>query len=103
MSTVKSRTLYVSNLAFDVTKVMVEDAFDVEGYPLENVELIMKGKQGYKKTCGLASVTLLSLQDLDACMAKMDGHAMLGRAMMVRSDRFMEDNAAYKQDESTSS
>lgn len=34
LRTVKARTLYVSNLAFDVTKDMVESAFDAEGFRL---------------------------------------------------------------------
>lgn len=41
LSTVKMRTLYVSNLAFDVTKVMVESAFDVEGYPLVRYQHVL--------------------------------------------------------------
>lgn len=45
-----------------------------------SVEVLTKGMAGHhQKTCGLAVVKLKSEADAAVCLAKLDGHSVLGR------------------------
>ncbi len=50
------------------------------------------------KTCGLAVVTLKSQEDVHIALAKLDGYNVLNRPMIIRLDKFTEDDPAYTHD-----
>mmetsp|Transcript_16402 Transcript_16402/g.35465 ORF Transcript_16402/g.35465 Transcript_16402/m.35465 type:complete len:134 (+) Transcript_16402:163-564(+) len=92
------KIVYVSNLPFQVSEHFVIEAFS-EGAGLEPsaVEMLKKGlAHGYMKSCGLAAVTMRSEEDAKLAVEKLDGKIVLGRPMIVRADKFVEDDAAYK-------
>ncbi len=61
------------------------------------MELLKKGHGSHLKTCGLGVVTLKDPQaNLDACIEALDGQPLWGRPIIVRKDKFVEDNAAYE-------
>uniref|UniRef100_A0A7R9VC27 RRM domain-containing protein n=1 Tax=Chlamydomonas euryale TaxID=1486919 RepID=A0A7R9VC27_9CHLO len=89
--------LYVSNLPHEVSEHFVHDAF-YEGAQLEpeSVEVLRMGMpHGHKKTCGLAVVKMKSLEDVANARDKLDGRMLLGRPMIIRNDKFVEDDPNY--------
>ena len=62
-----------------------------------SVEILMRGVPGgAKKACGLATVKFSSDEDTLKALEKMDGYLLLGRPMIVRSDKFVGDDPNYK-------
>mmetsp|Transcript_31322 Transcript_31322/g.79907 ORF Transcript_31322/g.79907 Transcript_31322/m.79907 type:complete len:118 (-) Transcript_31322:1331-1684(-) len=89
--------LYLSNLPHSIASVQVEDIFHTLAHvEVHHVELMKKGLPGHVvKTCGLAAVTFNEGADLDRIIQLTDGHDMMGRPLIVRKDKFVEDSAAY--------
>mmetsp|Transcript_8438 Transcript_8438/g.14466 ORF Transcript_8438/g.14466 Transcript_8438/m.14466 type:complete len:129 (+) Transcript_8438:197-583(+) len=94
-SSKRVRSLYVSNLPFSIAAVQLEEAFAAQGIDLEHAELLKKGTGASAKTCGLGVVTLKEGECLDACIEKMDGLQFMSRAMIVRKDKFVDDDPDY--------
>mmetsp|Transcript_13524 Transcript_13524/g.28307 ORF Transcript_13524/g.28307 Transcript_13524/m.28307 type:complete len:119 (+) Transcript_13524:53-409(+) len=89
--------LYISNLPHEVSDHFVSDAF-YEGAQLEveSVEVLKMGMpHGHKKTCGLAVVKMRTEADVAKAKEKMDGYSVLGRPMIVRDDKFVNDDPNY--------
>ncbi|KAJ9507446.1 hypothetical protein QJQ45_006443 [Haematococcus lacustris] len=62
---------------------------------VHSVELLKRGQKGSLRTCGLGTVVLKEGADAAALMQLLDGKDIMGRAVIVRRDKFVEDQASY--------
>ncbi|GFH16145.1 RRM domain-containing protein [Haematococcus lacustris] len=63
--------------------------------PKHSVELLKRGQKGSLRTCGLGTVVLKEGADAAALTQLLDGKDIMGRAVIVRRDKFVEDQASY--------
>lgn len=107
----QSHPAYISNLPYEIatsqlddlirTEVHVEpvrfDALLVFHLQLEresticvqvNVEILQKGNPSRRTSSGLAVITFSTVQDLQTCINHLHNTDVMGRSLIVRSDRF---------------
>lgn len=63
--------------------------------PQSSVQLLKKGPSWRSRNAGLACVTLRPGADVAASCAALDGVPLLDRPMIVRRDRFVQDQHSY--------
>lgn len=83
--------VYLSNLSYEATPVLVQALFAEEKITARSVEVIKKGVFGRQKSSGLAAVMLSNMDDVDLACSKVDGKLLLDRPVIVRRDKFEED------------
>ncbi|KAL6755346.1 hypothetical protein V8C86DRAFT_2679471 [Haematococcus lacustris] len=88
--------LYLSNLPYGAAESHIEDWIATHAkVEVHSVELLKRGQKGSLRTCGLGTVVLKEGADAAALMQLLDGKDIMGRAVIVRRDKFVEDQASY--------
>lgn len=74
---------------------MLPPAHATRGHRQSSVQLLKKGPSWRSRSAGLACVTLGPGADVAASCAALDGVPLLDRPMIVRRDRFAQDQHSY--------
>ena len=110
----QSHPAYISNLPYEIATSQLDDLIRSEVHvkpvrfdahfksivchlPLEtyltvcvqvNVEILQKGNPSRRTSSGLAVVTFSTAQDMQTCIKRLHNTDVMGRSLLVRSDRF---------------
>jgi RNA recognition motif-containing protein len=109
----------LSNLPYEATESTIRDVFEEQAVPVvrtaqvldlqqpawqcqdnlpllqASVQLLKKGPSGRQRNSGLACITLGRPADVARCCQEMDGAEVLGRPMIVRPDKYEQDDPGY--------
>jgi RNA recognition motif-containing protein len=79
------KRLYVGNLPFQVTEEEIRTVFETEGRKVENVSVISDRETGRPR--GFAFVEMVTQNDADSAVQKLNGYQMGGRTLTVSEAR----------------
>jgi len=80
-----SKRLYVGNLPFSATEEEIRNLFEAEGRKVENVSVISDRETGRPR--GFAFVEMVTQNDADSAVQKLNGYQMGGRTLTVSEAR----------------
>jgi cold-inducible RNA-binding protein len=80
-----SKRLYVGNLPFSATEEEIRNLFEAEGRKVDNVSVISDRETGRPR--GFAFVEMVTQNDADSAVQKLNGYQMGGRTLTVSEAR----------------